>query len=212
MRRLVVTLALVASACATAPAPNASLDGQLDQLEDLLVGDYFSSADGGAREGRAIYMRVRQIAPPGGHERALYAEMRHDGPDGEYYRQLVYLFDESADRTENRMLAHRFADASKASELINAPDLVATGGLALSPPIDAACYTVWTPIEAGFEGYLDPERCIITGRRGDQRRIEARTRITAESIDQFEAGYTLEGEQLFGNTDGRLYVWPRVAG
>lgn len=186
------------------------LDIELQEITRLLSGDYFSDADGGARLGRPIYMRARNITPPIGRRHAMYAEMRHDGPDGDHYRQLIYLFDESADRTENRMQAYRVADKAIAANLLEAPDGYAEGRVETTAPLSDDCYTVWAPIETGYTSWIDPERCVITGKRGDQRRIESRTEITPAHIGQLERGYSLERELLFGNQDGELYIWPRV--
>ena len=97
-------------------------DIELQEITRLLSGDYFSDADGGARQGRPIYLRVRNITPPIGRRHAMYAEMRHDGPDGDHYRQLIYLFDEGSNRTENRMQAYRVADGAIAATLLEDPD------------------------------------------------------------------------------------------
>lgn len=203
--------ALGFAGCSTSSDMDESgLDRDLIEITSLLSGDYFSNADGGAREGRPIYMRVRNITPPIGRRYAMYAEMRHDGPDGDHYRQLIYLFDESADRTENRMQAYRVADKAIAATLIDAPDGYAEGRVEVTTSLSDACYMVWTPTDAGYASWLDPERCIITGKRGDQRRIESRTEITRTHIGQLERGYTIERELLFGNADGDLYIWPRV--
>ena len=40
--------------------------------------------------------------------------------------------------------------------------------------------------------------------------IESRTQITQDAIGQLERGYSLDGDLLFGNADGALYIWPRV--
>lgn len=187
-----------------------ALDVELQQITRLMSGDYFSNADGGAREGRPIYMRVRNITPPLGRRHAVYAEMRHDGPDGDFYRQLIYLFDESPDRSVNQTLAYRVADPEAASVLVQDPRAYADGRVETTEPLSEDCYFVWSQTDTGFESWIDPDRCVITGRRGDQRRIESRTAFTKESIGQLERGYTLERELLFGNPDGDLYIWPRV--
>ena len=188
----------------------APLDVELQEITRLMSGDYFSDADGGAREGRPIYMRVRNITPPIGRRHAVYAEMRHDGPDGEYYRQLIYLFDESPDRSENQMQAYRVADKAAAGKLIENPSAYADGAVETTSPLSGACYTVWSATETGYSSWIDPERCVITGRRGDQRRIESRTEFAQGAIGQLERGYSLEWELLFGNPDGDMYIWPRV--
>jgi|GEM_PF-2294570 len=186
------------------------LDVELQDITRLLSGDYFSDAEGGAREGRPIYMRVRNITPPIGTRHAMYAEMRHDGPDGEFYRQLIYLFDEDPDRDENRMQAYRVADKELAAMLIDDRSGFATGKVETTAPLSDECYTVWSRIDDGFTSWIDPDRCVITGRRGDQRRIESRTEVTSGAIGQLERGYSLERELLFGNATGELYIWPRV--
>lgn len=207
---LILLGSLLLGSCAAVPQPTSQLDADLSRITRLLVGDYFSSADEGVREGRPIYLRIRQVTPPAGQNIAIYSEMRHDGPDGDFYRQLVYLFDESADRPDNRMTAYGVSDKAQAAGLINDPDALARGAFALTPGIAQACYTVWTRNSTGFEGYIDPERCIITGKRGDQRRIESRMSISPDWIGQLERGFSLEGDLLFGDADGKLMIWPRV--
>lgn len=207
-----IASAVLLGGCATySISKSESLDGELSELIELYTGDYFSDADGGAREGRAIYMRVREISPPEDKTHALYSEMRHDGPDGEFYRQVILTFDETADRSENRMMAVRITDKDAGASLIPNPDAFKNGDVPTRPALSEDCYTVWSRSEEGFSGYVDPERCVITGKRGDQRRIEARTVLSADTIGQYEAGFTLEGERLFGNEEGQLYIWPRVS-
>lgn len=206
MRAIAAAIALALASCASAPVQPA--DARLDRLAALLVGDYFSAAEGGVREGRAIYMRIRRVEPPAGKRVALYAEMRHDGIDGEIYRQRLYVFDETPDRSAETMTALAFEDGSAATRLIDNPALAPT--LATKEPLAAGCVTTWREDGAAFVGRVDPAACQITGRRGDQRRIESVTRIDADSIDQLERGYDLDGKLLFGNPTGDLYVWPRV--
>ncbi|MEM7327650.1 MAG: CpcT/CpeT family chromophore lyase [Pseudomonadota bacterium] len=186
------------------------LDIELQEIARLMSGDYFSNAEGGAREGRPIFMRVRNITPPIGKRHAMYAEMRHDGPEGEFYRQLIYLFDEADARTENRMQAYRVGDKDLAATLIEDPSGFANGRVETTSPLSENCYTVWSPTDVGYTSWIDPERCIITGKRGDQRRIESRTDINSDAIAQLERGYSLERELLFGNATGEQYIWPRV--
>ncbi len=201
----------VLSACQMRAEPQPSkLDLELTEIVSLLEGDYFSSAEDGAREGRAIYMRIRSITPPDGRAHAMYSEMRHDGPDGDVYRQVIYVFDETVARIENRMTALRVTEVEAAAQLLDNPDAFALGYVETVSALSEDCYAVWTVTNGAFESWIDPDRCIITGRRGDQRRIEARTRITLQAIGQLERGYTLEGELLFGNPEGDLYIWPRV--
>lgn len=204
------TLALAAWACASTPPAPATLDGELDALAALLVGDYFSASDGGAREGRAIYLRIRAIEPPAGRRHALYAEMRHDGPAGEFYRQGIYLFDEQAGRTANRMTVIGVADQPAAARLIDDPGALRRGEVATTPPLADGCEMTWLREAEAFVGRIDPQRCRIIGKRGDPRGIEAVTRIAPDAIGQLERGYAPDGTLLFGDPDGRLYRWPRV--
>lgn len=207
-----LALSITLSACQIVDRTTSchTLDQDLASLTQILSGDFFSAADGGASEGRPIYLRIRNITPRTGQRHAMYAEMRHDGPDGAFYRQLIYLFDEGTERVENRMQAYRVADKQAASQLVFSPDAYADGRVEVTSSLSDDCYTVWTKTESGFSGWLDPERCIIIGKRGDQRRIESRTEISRASIGQLERGYSLDMDLLFGNATGELYVWPRV--
>jgi len=180
----------------------------LDQLTGLLVGDYFSAADGGASEGRPIYMRIRRVEPPPGKRHALYAEMRHDNINGELYRQRLYLFDETSGPAAITMLTLAFEDPAAAARLIENP--AAARALKTNDALAPGCDTVWYRDGAAFVGRVDPTTCRITGRRGDQRRIEAVTRIEAASMGQLERGFDLQGKLLFGNAEATLYIWPRV--
>ncbi len=181
----------------------------LQDLTQLMVGDFFSAADGGVKQGRPIYMRVRSVQSPLPNRIALYAEMRHDGPDGELYRQRAYLFD-----TESTlpivMQALTFDDQTAASALANDPTAWVSQGLATKPALVDGCDTRWVRDGEGFVGSVDPATCVITGKRGDRRRIESKTRITVKSVGQLERGYDMDGKLLFGNAGGEFYIWPRV--
>jgi hypothetical protein len=202
--------ALLLVACATAPPAAEGPDAELRRLSDLLVGDYFSPRDAGVREDRPIYLRIRRVAPPPGARIALYAEMRHDHAQGELYRQRLYLFDETPGRTSNTMRALSFADGAAAARLVDDPDLLQRAALLTTDPLGAGCLTSWRADGAAFVGRVDPARCEVTGKRGDRRRIESITRITAESIGQLERGFDPQGRRLFGNAGDSLMVWPRV--
>jgi hypothetical protein len=206
----VLIAVILLSGCSLPPPTGNPLDDELDELTALLVGDYYSDADGGAREGRAIYLRVREVPPPAGRRHALYAEMRHDGPDGEFYRQSIYVFDESTGRALNLMTALGVADRQAAARLVDDPSGLRRGDVQTTPQLAPGCEMAWTRTAEGFAGRIDPERCQITGKRGDVRRIEAVTRISADAIGQLERGFAPDGTLLFGNADGALYRWPRV--
>ncbi|MGA1424504.1 MAG: CpcT/CpeT family chromophore lyase [Steroidobacteraceae bacterium] len=184
-------------------------DSSLHDLTRLLVGDFFSAADGGVKEGRPIYMRVRAIQAPMPNRIALYAEMRHDGPDGELYRQRAYLFD-AASTVPIVMQALTFDDQSDAAALANDPSAWVNQNLVTKPALVEGCDTRWIRDGEGFVGSVDPATCIITGKRGDRRRIESKTLITTQSVGQLERGYDIDGKLLFGNAGGELYIWPRV--
>jgi len=184
-------------------------DSSLNNLTRLLVGDFFSAADGGVKAGRPIYMRVRAIQSPIANRVALYAEMRHDGPGGELYRQRAYLFDTAAE-TPIVMKALTFDDQSAASVLANDPTAWVKQNLATKPALVDGCDTHWVRDGEGFVGSVDPATCIITGKRGDRRRIESKTLITTKAVGQLERGYDIDGNLLFGNAGGELYIWPRV--
>jgi len=154
-------------------------DSPLQNLTRLLVGDFFS------------------------------AEMRHDGPGGELYRQRAYLFDTAAE-TPIVMKALTFDDQSAASVLANDPTAWVKQNLATKPALVDGCDTHWVRDGEGFVGSVDPATCIITGKRGDRRRIESKTLITTKAVGQLERGYDIDGNLLFGNAGGELYIWPRV--
>lgn len=201
--------ALLAS-CTLTPPQSAPLDAELEELTTLLVGDYFSSPDGGAREGRPIYLRIRAVTPPAGRRHALYAEMRHDGPDGEFYRQTIYLFDESPGRSANVATLLGVADRERAARLPADPGGLQRGDVVTTPPLAPGCEMTWKRVPDGFTGRIDPAHCLITGKRGDQRRLESVTNVTTIDVGQLERGFTQGGTLLFGKADGIPYRWPRV--
>jgi len=181
----------------------------VQELIELFTGDYFSAADGGVKEGRPIYMRVRPIQSPFDNRIALYAEMRHDGPSGELYRQRAYLFDHDA-QLPIVMRALVFDDPVAATGLSDNPTLWIDEKLTTRVALAEGCDTRWVRDGEGFLGSVDPKTCVITGKRGDRRHIESQTRIATQAIGQLERGYDTDGRLLFGNANGELYVWPRV--
>ena len=215
MRRLLSLVAslLVPTATALLLMAGMPLHGgaptELQQLTSLMVGDYQSLPSDGARPGRPIYLRIRQLETAQPNTIALYSEMRHDGPDGELYRQRMYQFEANA-QSPFVMQALSFVDPKAATRLIDDPTLLRTQALATQPSMEPGCETRWTRTTQGFLGVIDPATCIITGKRGDQRRIEGQTLFNKEGVGQLERGYDLAGKLLFGNPTGELYVWPRV--
>ena len=174
-----------------------------------MVGDYLSQPTDGARAGRPIHLRIRRVESSEPNTIALYSEMRHDGPDGEMYRQRLYQFDAKAS-SPFVMRALSFVDPKAATRLVDDPTLLRMHALATQESMDPGCETRWTRTAQGFLGVIDPATCIITGKRGDQRRIEGRTLFTEDGVGQLERGYDLAGTLLFGNPTGELYFWPRV--
>lgn len=207
MRHSIVVVALLLGLGLTPPTLADTDD--LRELAALLVGDYFSAATGGVREGRPIYLRIRSIEAPSDAHAALYAEMRHDGVDGEIYRQRVYLF-ERQQTAPLRMQALVFEDQQPAVGLIADPALWVRLGWKTQLALVEGCDTYWVRAPGGFVGKVDPKTCLIIGKRGDQRRIASTTLITREFIGQSESGYDIDGARLFGNADDELYIWPRV--
>ena len=202
-------ISLLLGMCACAPVSVAAEQSALQDLTQLLIGDYFSAADGGVKEGRPIYMRIRSIQSPMPEKVALYAEMRHDSADGELYRQRAYLFDITA-TDPIVMQALIFDDPAAAASLVNDPAVWVRSNLTTKIALVEGCDTRWIRDADGFLGTVDPTTCVITGKRGDQRRIESQTKITRKFVGQLERGYDVSGKLLFGNADGELYIWPRV--
>lgn len=209
MRFFWIAITLASMLGCAGPSRQADRHDDVGDLSRLLVGDYFSAADGGVREGRPIYMRIRSIDSPQTGSVALFAEMRHDGPEGELYRQRVYLFDRGA-ATPLTMRVLVFDDPSAASGLVGDPTLWVRKGLSTRPALADGCDTRWIRQNNGFVGSVDPATCVITGKRGDRRRIESKTLITPASIGQLERGYDMAGKLLFGNSNDEFYVWPRI--
>lgn len=208
---LVITLVLgMAAAAADTPQVAGTADQELNELIALYVGSYLSKPNEGARDGRPIFLHVVAVDPPPGHSHALYAEMRHDSADGELYRQNLLLFDEDPARSVNSAASLAFSDREAAAALVLQPDLVATGRLHTVPALGPGCDMQFKREGSGYLGRIDPATCVITGKRGDIRRIEAQTLLRRDAIEQLERGYSADGKLMFGNPDGVRYVWPRI--
>lgn len=211
MKLLGVACCFGLMACATTASPTLSLHDQQARLVGMLPGVYQSHVAEGARAGRAIHQAILEVAPPEGYQHALYSEMRHGGPNGEMYRQTLFLFATPAGGGLV-MTSQGFADPNAALALHTNPDAVRIGAVALKPAIGEGCDMMWRADKDGFVGRIDPQTCEITGRRGDRRRLESVMRIGPMAIEHAEYGYDLEGKLLFGGPPGRRFVWPRQAG
>jgi hypothetical protein len=80
----------------------------------------------------------------------------------------------------------------------------------MGPAEGPGCRQIWRADGAVLIARVEPETCVITGKRGDQRRIEGETRLSADAIGLIERGFDLEGHQLFGTEPGAVSVWSRV--
>lgn len=213
--RSIIAACICCLACSCASlAPAQGTRAQIAGLAGLLAGDYLSAPGDGVQADTPILLRIRPVEPPPGWRTALYAEMRHGGPDGPVYRQRLYVFEESArgadPGAEIVMHALAFADGVAAARLIADPEVVVREGLVLHDALGAGCEMRWRREGAGFIGRVSRDTCLIVGRRGDQRRIEAETHIMPDAISQVERGYDLAGVRLFGSPDGAPGVWPRL--
>jgi hypothetical protein len=208
---LIITLAICTTGrAADAPSITNPADQELNELIGLYVGTYLSAADEGARDSRPILLRVVGIDPPAGYSRALYSEMRHDSASGDIYRQSLLVFDENPERKGNTMTSLAFTDRQAAADLIRDPGLLAAGHLSTTAALAPGCTTHFIREGDGFFGRIDPDTCVITGKRGDIRHIESQTLLRRDAIEQLERGYDDKGQLLFGNKDGVRYVWPRI--
>lgn len=208
---LLITLFLCTAASATDKARlDSTADQELSELVALYIGTYLSPPDEGARDSRPILLRVVAVDPPPGHSRALYSEMRHDGADGEIYRQSLLVFDENPGRTGNTMSSLAFTDRQAAAALIHDPSLLAAGRLSTAAALSPGCTMSFRREGEGFFGRMAPESCVITGKRGDTRYIEVQTLLRRDAIEQLERGFSADGQLLFGNKGGVRYVWPRI--
>lgn len=208
---LLIGLIVLGSTTATESAAN-SPDNDLQALIMLFTGSYMSEPTEGARESRPILLRVVTIEPPPGYRHAMYSEMRHDGPDGDIYRQNLLLFDESPGRDGNTMTALNFTDRDTAAGLLQDPALLATGQLATTENLGPGCSMHFRRDGKRFLGRIEPAHCMITSRNGGTLHIEAETLLRADAIEQLERGFSPDGQLMFGNSDGRRYVWPRLTG
>ena len=208
---LIITLFLCTAGNAADKAKLASTaDQELAELIALYIGTYLSPPDEGVRDSRPILLRVVAVDPPPGHSRALYSEMRHDGADGDIYRQSLLVFDESPGRSGNTMTSLAFTDRTAAAKLIEDPGLLAAGRLSTVEALGPGCTMTFRREGEGFFGRIAPESCVITGKRGDARHIEAQTLLRQDAIEQLERGFGADGQLLFGNRDDARYVWPRI--
>jgi hypothetical protein len=206
----IITLFLCTGASAADKAPLASpADQELAELIALYIGTYLSPPDEGVRDARPILLRVVEVSPPPGYRRALYSEMRHDGANGDIYRQNLLVFDENPGRTGNTMTSLSFTDRQAAAALIQDPGLLATGRLSTTEALGPGCTMSFRREGEGYFGRIAPESCVITGKRGDVRHIEAQTLLRRDAIEQLERGFGADGQLLFGNRDGVRYVWPK---
>lgn len=200
-------LMLCLEACA-AIQPASKLDRRLQQLAGLYVGDYQSpkgSAD-------PVFMSVRAISPPPGAQFALYQVIRAGNAQGPISRQRLFLFDEAADRTTNKLLAYSFTDETAARELRTDASLVQSGALRFKPALgDGDCpMTFRMDGPDRFIGVIRPDQCVITGKSGERRRIEAAVMVSSAGLESLERGYDDAGKLLFGDPSGRRYIWKRI--
>lgn len=158
------------------------------------------------------HLHVRhEILPGGAFEGVpLYAELRVGGPDGDVYRQRVYVISPAPGGRDMDMAVYELAEPdafagaeSERLEGLTQADLVR---------FDPGCDFRWVQFGWGWQGEIEDEACIRTSSRsGRDMIIGAEFTIRADQFTHTETGrYADDGEVVFGPPGGVPNIYDRV--
>lgn len=140
----------------------------------------------------------------------IYAELRVGGPDGEVYRQRIYVISAASEGADLAMAVYEFTDpaafagvSGEALAAITADDLVR---------FDPGCDFVWRATEAGWAGAMEDGACVRTSRRsGRDMVIGAEFTIADDLFTHAESGrYADTGEVVFAPPGGIANMYDRM--
>ncbi len=208
MNRTTTLILLAAVSFVTACAGTSNT---LQSLSELMSGNFdtASAKDSAVSDNRFIDQRIRIQAPELG-EYVFYQQL-NQGNALKLYRQRIVVFSMNPDGSAitSRSYALRspenYVDAK-------APDFENFSSADIVDFMAAGCEQVWTPIDHGFRGYVDPKTCkVVSSRTAKLRAIESVNILTQESLKLVERGFDAEtGKQLFGTPQGQTLTLGRT--
>ena len=183
------------------------------ELADMLAGSWDNAAQIEAEGDPARpHLHVRHETLGGGAFAGVpvYAELRVGGPQGEVYRQRVYVISPAPGGYDMEMAVYelqdpqRFAGASgEALSSISRDDLAR---------FDPGCDFLWRQTARGWDGAIEDGACVRTSARsGRDLIINAEFTIRDAVFTHAESGrYADGGDAVFGPPGGEPNVYDRV--
>jgi hypothetical protein len=209
MMRKIVAIALV---LLIAPAHAEDLDAKVDFIIARFEGEYTGTFPGlfagePATPSVKMWAVVKRVEVPQFSARAVYMEMRRDGPQGKIARQRIFAFNDDADRERNWALAYDFPDGAPYAGAHKTPKVLDT----LSPQ-DMRLFPQGCELNAFVEGdaftlTAHKELCRIVGREsGEPRYVTLQFVIRDDAFTMFEQGFNSDGKFLFGTAEPVRYT------
>ena len=200
---------LFAAVLASHPVPPA----HPAELAEMLAGSWDNAAQIEAEtDPSRPHLHVRHEILAGGDFAGVpvYAELRLGGPDGEVYRQRVYVISPASGGYDIDMAVYEFAEPE---------DFAGASGDALDPigledliRFDPGCDFRWRQTAGGWDGAIEQGACVRTSSRsGRDLIIGAEFTIRDDVFTHSESGrYADDGEAVFGPPGGEPNVYDRV--
>jgi len=140
----------------------------------------------------------------------LYAELRVGGPDGEVYRQRVYVISPAPGGRDMDMAVYELADPD-AFAGASGPALEGLGEDELIR-FDPGCDFRWFQFSWGWKGDIEDGSCVRTSSRsGRDMVIGAEFTIRPNQFTHTETGrYADDGAAVFGPPNGEPNLYDRV--
>jgi len=210
-------------------------ESRLDQLVDLMVGEYRSVsgsvsglAPGSATmDGQPMQDRRLRVNAPQLGEHVIYLQV-NTGPELEkIYRQRIFVFREVPGSAEIQQISYSFKHPEPFADAAGKPNHAAEQFLALDEndfeaTLPDHCVQTWHQPDGqgdkkgahsspAWVELVSPDRCRIWSERSQAwRRIGSETRLFPDRIEVAERGFDDAGEQVFGTPPGEFLVLPRV--
>lgn len=197
---LVVGLTAIGLLASCSPEPNRAAD-----LADMMEGQFASLETDTENNFRDRRTKIASL----GEGEWLYSQI-NTGAENKVYRQrVIQLMDVKKGIVEQRAYTlnaeENFVDAGQKSIAISFEDL--------TPAFAEGCAQIWTwERNSGiWNGLVNHETCTIySTRREKDIGIGARAKVTGDALFQAEAGYELDGTQIWGTKDGEFIELRRV--
>lgn len=196
-----LALSLCLSACAT-PSSQSPHDNLALNLAQMMQGRFEAPLEGP----ESGFLDHRISLPALGEGQWIYHQV-NKGTEAVLYRQRVLQLLPEEDGSV-RQVTYRLKNETNFANLWDTDKSISRKDLI--PAFTTGCEQIWEKEATLWVSEIDPQNCVIDSKHGGRKiGIASRARLSADSLQQGEAGYKPDGTFLWGTPEGEWITLER---